>query len=247
MNNLKEIRKKIIDALKKIEDSPRVIAAFLVGADVNDTVDEYSDIDFDIVLGNVDDIEEIEKTVKDILKNFSPIETELKIISEEDYQVIYQFEKISKFLHVDVLFITDADKINKSEVKVLFDKKDVIRAKRHSKGEISEKIKKRVKRIKKYSKLRNTYVERAINRGLYLEAEEKYHYFVLKVLIEAFRLLYCPEKSNHHVKHIDRDLPKEVVKKVEDLFKVSSMEELRDKYSKANELLNETLANLELK
>lgn len=246
VENTFETRKKIIDALKeKLEANPKVIAAFLAGADAHDAIDEYSDIDFDIVV-NSENIPEVEKIVKETLECFSPIKTELsRTPSEGNHQVIYQFEKISKFLHIDVLFITNPDKIDKSSgINILFDKNNAIKYQTHSEIEITEMIKDRVVSIEKFSELRGTYVERAINRGNYLEAADKYRDLILKNLIEVIRFQHCPEKSDYFLKHIDRDLPAEIVKEIEDLFQFSSLDELREKYIKANELLLKTIEKL---
>jgi hypothetical protein len=245
IENVFEKRREIINALvSSLEGNPKVIATFLAGADAHDAIDEYSDIDFDIVVSDADSIDEIEKIVEETLQKFSPIKTELRVSTGNGLTVIHQFEKISKFLHVDVLYMTNAEKINKDEVNVLFDKEDVIKVKDYPESEVAEKIKNRVEVIEKYNELRQTYVERALNRGLYLEAEEKYRELVLKNLIEALRLQYCPQKSDYHVKHISKDLPEDIVKEIENLFKVTSVEEIREKNIKANELLTQTLEKL---
>lgn len=242
-----ETRKNIINALKaNLESNPKVIAAFLAGSDADGVLDEYSDIDFDMVV-EPDSIDEVEKQVKEILEKFSPIKNELRVVTGKGMTIIHQFENISKFLHVDVLFVTDADKIDKSEVKVLFDKKDVIRAKEHSEAEMVEKIKDRIEKIEKNRELRGTYVEKSINRGDYLEAEDRYRDLILKKLVEVLRLLHCPEKSHYHVKHIYKDLPEEIVKEIEDLLRVSSVEEIKEKQKKANELMNQTLEKIKQK
>jgi len=69
-------------------------------------------------------------------------------------------------------------------------------------------------------------------------------FFVLEKVVEALRLLYCPKKSKHYLKHISRDLPEDVVKEVEDLFKVSSVEDIKEKNKKAIKLLKQTIEKL---
>ena len=247
---LLEIRKNIIDSLgKELESNPSVEAVFIVGSEAQNKIDQYSDIDFDIVL-DPDSIKEIEKIVKESLEKFSPIKTELKrTTTKGNSQVIYQFEKIPKFLHVDVMYLRSIDDfdIHGSKIKVLFDKNNIIQAKELSEDEIIEKIRGRIEKIEKYNELRQTYVEKELNRGHYLGAFEKYRALVLEILIEALRFKYCPGKSDYYVMHIEKDLPEDVVREVEDLFKVSSIEEIKEKNIKANELLNQTLEELKLK
>jgi hypothetical protein len=243
--NVFEKRKEIVNALaSNLESNPRVVAAFLAGADTNNSIDEYSDIDFDIVVSDTEDVDEVEKIVKETLEKFSPIKTELRFSSGDNTTIIHQFENISKFLHVDILYMTKADGINKSGVNILFDKQDAIKDIETSKDEIAEKIKNGVEMIEKYRELRETYVERELNRDHFLEAEDKYRFLILKKLVEALRLQYCPEKSGHDMKHIYADLPENIVLELENLSRVSSIDELKEKYTKANELLNKTINEL---
>lgn len=242
--NVFETRKKIIEVLKNtLEASPKVLAAFLAGSDAQNKLDKYSDIDFDIVL-NPEDVEEVEKIVRKTLETISPIKTEFKTSPSGTLTIIYLFKNFSKFLHVDVLFITNPENINDSEINVLFDKKGIVKPKEISEKDIEEKIKQRVERIEKYSEPRESYIEKPLFRGQYREAEEQYRNLVLKPLIEALRLKYCPKKSDYHVKDVEKDLPEEVAKKLDDLFNVPTIKELEKKYKQAKEWLNDALQEL---
>jgi hypothetical protein len=246
-----ETRKQIIDALSAdLEANPHVKAFFLVGSDAQGKVDEYSDIDFDIVL-DPESMEEIKQQVKTCLEKFSPIKSELHRTSTKGaQQVIYQLKNISRFLRLDVMFLPGIEYIDLDdgpEIKVLYDKDSIVKPKKISAEELVEKIKTRIERLEKYQEMRQTSVERELNRGNYLEAIEKYHDLILQALVEALRLQYCPAKSDYYLKHITRDLPPEVVKEIEDLFKVTSVDEIKNKLLKANEILERTLAQLQLR
>jgi len=244
-----ETRKKIIDVLnKELESNPNVKVAFLVGSDAQKKVDEYSDIDFDIVL-DPESVEEIEKLVKSCLEKVSPIKTELRRMTTKGaLQVIYQLE-MSRFLRADVVFLPGIEYMDMTgpEIKILFDKDAIIKHKEPQENELIEKIRKRIVGMEKYEELRQTSLERELNRGNYLESIEKYYGLILETLVEALRLQYCPAKSEYYLKHISRDLPKEVVKEIEDLYKVSSVDEIKEKNEKASELLKQTLEELKIK
>lgn len=250
LEDILETRKIIIDLLnKELASNPHVKAIFLVGSDAQDKVDQYSDIDFDIIL-DPESMEEIKQQVKSCLEKISPIKTELHRTSTKGaHQIIYQFANISRFLRLDVMFLPGIEYIDLDgpKIKVLYDKEGIIKPKDLSEDELVEKSRARIERMEKYQELRQTSLERELNRGNYLESIEKYHGLILDTLITALRLQYCPAKSEYQLKHISRDLPSEVVKEIEDLYKVSSVEEIRDKLRKANELLEQTISQLKLK
>lgn len=249
--NIFETRKVIIAALKKeLMANPAVKAAFVVGSDAANRLDEYSDIDLDMIVDKAG-VEGVEKKVKACLEVFSPIKTELTRTTQSgDLQKIYQFEKISKFLHVDVIYMTSMEGgvLDEPKINVLFDKEGLINpaelTKEVSEAEINEKIRERIDRIEKYNELRQTYVERELKRGHFLGAFEKYRFLVLEILIEVLRMQYCPRKMEYSVKHIETDLPEELVREIEDLYKVSSLEDIREKNEKANRLLMQVVEEL---
>jgi len=121
-----ETRKKIIDSLKhNLESNPKVIAFCLEGANVENSVDEYSDIDMRVVVEE-DGIKEADKLIKSCVEKFSPIQTEyIKDLPNDIHQVLYQFRDISKFMIVDVMIQPYSDDFDISDRKfnVLFDKK----------------------------------------------------------------------------------------------------------------------------
>lgn len=247
--NTVETRKKIINDLKRaLESNKKVKAVFIVGADAQKRGDQYSDVDFDIVL-DPDSVEDVEKMVKESLAKFAPIKNELKRkMSKGDLQVIYQFSKTSKFLHVDVIYFTSFDHFDddESEMEILFDKDNVIKKREKSEEDTTEIIKNRIESIGRNEELRQSYIEKELKRGN-LQAIEKYQGLILPILIETLRLLYCPERSEYYLKNIEKDLPEKVVKEVEKLLFFTSLEDLEKKYEKANKLLHKTLDELKSK
>lgn len=246
--NTIEQRKNIIDRLRNaLESNPSVFAFFLEGADVHGTVDEYSDIDTRLVIedGNKADIL---KTIESVLSNI-----DFKLghrRSGSDWpQILYHVQNTSKFLIIDFTLqaYSASAKLRTSGRRALFDKKGVLETKTHDRGEEHKQIMARIEGIETREPLRAMCLERELRRGNFLEALKPYHDMILEKVLEALRLLHCPQWPNIGLKHISVDLPREIVQEVEDLYRVSSVEEIQNKSKKADKLLRKTLEELKEK
>jgi len=246
--NTLEQREKIIDKLRSaLEANPSVFAFFLAGADAHNTVDEYSDIDIHLIIED-EHKEDILQTIETTLSN-----VDLKLEhrrSESDWpQMLYHVPGTSKFLIIDITLQTysDSTQLNTRGKRILFDKKGVLKTEQQEQGDEREYIKKRINSIETYAPLRVMCLERELKRGNYLETLKPYHTLILDKVIEALRLLYCPQWPKIGLKHISLDLPQEIVQEIDDLYKVNSIEEIQEKSKKADDLLKKTLAELKEK
>jgi len=87
-------------------------------------------------------------------------------------------------------------------------------------------------------------IEKYILRGKFLEAYGYYHKWLLTPLIEVLRMRYTPLHPDYYIVHISRHLPADVLRRLEDLLKISSLEELAIKSRAARSLFEETAAFL---
>jgi hypothetical protein len=62
-----------------------------------------------------------------------------------------------------------------------------------------------------------------MNRGHFLQTLAAYQKYVLVPLVEYIRLKYVPTKSGYNLAGIYGDLPKPIVKRLEDLYKIQSI------------------------
>lgn len=246
-------RKKIIETLNnELKNNPAVFAFWLEGADALDTVDEYSDLD--LWLDVADGQEEIViDQVRSVLSKIAPLDFEYE--KEHPHpkirQVFFQLQGTSEFLIIDVCVQSHSrefwyTKENADEkVKIIFEKEKVIEYRDMDKVEFENSQKKRVDALKKTFLFFQAWVKKGTGRGNFLEALESYHAFVLEPLVELLRIKNQPTKREFGLKHIERDLPKEILREVEDLYKINSISDIYAKSQKANELFFATLKEIE--
>ena len=84
----------------------------------------------------------------------------------------------------------------------------------------------RVEQLRREFELRQIWVEKEVARGHFLEALHSLHIYVLEPLVELLRLHYVPRKGDYHLKDIAHDLPEGMVKTLEDLYRVTSLEDI---------------------
>lgn len=227
-------REVIISKLKdKFDCNDQVQAFWLEGSDAMECSDEYSDVD---IWFDVDDeyVNTFVGEIKDTLTAISPMEFYYE--SPHSHPQIRQFfirlENTSKFLLIDMCIQSHSREIefvrqNKDEVvKIIFDKSDVIKFTDIDIDEYMASLEKRKEQIKATFDFFSVWVEKGIARGDFLEALSYYHGYILSPLVEYLRIIHEPTKKSYRLKHIRRDLPCDVVEKLEYLYKISSLEEI---------------------
>ncbi len=238
-------RNEIINLLKDFSESkPYVNAMWLEGADGINKVDEYSDIDFWF-----DVVEEYQESFLyeciSELEKLGNIDSRVDEIRDIIAQSNIHLENTSKYLTLDIcvqshqkrgLDVTCFIKNDIAELPlVLFDKKNIITYKEEYDLDL-DKIKS-VFENNKYRILQMSRVEKYINRNQYLEAYMKYIENIANPLVVIARLIYTPRHYGYELCHISDHLPKDVVEKLEDLYKIKSFDDIKNNLVKANELL----------
>jgi hypothetical protein len=83
-------------------------------------------------------------------------------------------------------------------------------------------------------------IEKYVRRGDFLEAFGYYHKWLLSPLIEVLRMRYTPLHPDYYIIHISRHLPVDVLRRVEDLFKITTLTEIETKSRIALSWIEET-------
>lgn len=244
-------REKILESLiKGLEKDSVVFALWLEGADANNTVDEYSDID---VWLDVKDGEEkkIFCKVEKILSKLGKLD--LKYTLDHPHpkirQKMYHLQNTAPTLFID-LCIQQHSRIfwftkehQHEKPLTIFDKVNVLKFRKLDHKE----WKKEVKAIIEDSKGTIAQAERVtgkIKRKDFLEALYYYHRWVLQPLVRLLRLRYSAFKHDYYLKHVSRDLPPAIVKQLENLYQANSVEDIQTKIKSAKKLFQKTLMNL---
>ena len=237
-------RNYIIDFIKNYAISKDyVYAMWLEGADGLNQVDEYSDLDiwFDVEDSKRDSF------IKDLVEELSKIgkiDSQMIKISSDIYQSNIHLENTSEYLTLDLAAQNDSrdrddtcfTKGSITEVpKVLFDKKNIISYKEQE--NVDSEILKTIFEEKKNRILQYSRVTKYIKRNQYLECFMEYDKQILKPIVTIARIIYTPNIYDYELCHISRHLPKEIVVKIEKLYKVSSFEDIEKNIALSLDLL----------
>ena len=242
-------RDLIISTLReRLEPNPRVLACWLEGADAVRAVDEYSDIDFccSVEAVALDDAAALAQSALESLGRLDLID--LSARAEDFLSVYFHLEGTPPYLIIDFNAYVGrgSDFIEGDEIEkplVLFDRGRVVRF--HSQAEHltgrtgEERMHKLSNTVAQYARL-----EKYVKRGNFLEAFGYYHKWLLLPLIEALRIRYTPLHPDYYIVHISRHLPGDVLRRLEDLFKVNSTAEIGVKSQAARAFFEETAAFL---
>jgi hypothetical protein len=123
---------------------------------------------------------------------------------------------------------------------VIFDKSGVTKPISLNKKKFDKEIKDRVEELRKII-AQQSRVTKYIHRDKFLEALVYYHRWILQPLVELLRIKYMPLAHDYYLVHVSDHLPKNVVKKIEDLYKVTSVKDIGKKINRAITLFNDSL------
>ena len=125
----------------------------------------------------------------------------------------------------------------------MFDKAAVIKFKKVDKSKLNKELESRIHHLKNIFQ-QDIRVITKIKRNDFLEATAYYHKWILGPLVELLRVKYAPYKRDYYLKHVSRDLPKTIVKKLEHLYRITSLNDMARKIRIAQKLFNETLQSI---
>jgi hypothetical protein len=238
-------RQRIIDVIKEgLINDENVYALWLEGADGLKRTDKFSDVDFWIdaedgmeeqildkcelllsKLGNLDFIEKIEHSHRQI------------------FQRNLHIEDMSEYLLIDICVQSHSrgsagstfytDDIAEFPL-VLFDKADVVVILPPEK--ISEEmLRPEFERcVSKFSQ--RPRLTKHIRRGRFLEAYRYYEAYVRRPLIDMLRLIYTPRHYEYGYARLSEHFPKKVVEELEELYVITSVDDIEARLEKADEI-----------
>lgn len=228
----------------------RVYAFWLEGSDGTNRLDAYSDLDIvlDVADGNEEAIyAQLEQTLQLLGRldiNFGPERQGSKL-----WYKVYHIEHTPATLLLDVTIQSHSREFaftveNEHEVpKVIFDKSSVIRFKHADFDAQRASHRDRISRLEGIFGQQIRAVKYA-NRNLFLEAHAYYHKFVLNPLIELLRMQYTPLIADYYLVHISQHFPADVVRGLEELYRLKDTADILRNVAKANALFHSTKAAL---
>lgn len=245
-----EILKCIVASIEPLD---YVYAAWQCGSAAFGRVDEWSDIDIAVDVED-DKVREIFNVTDKALETLSPIESTYECsqpMSEGAYQKVYKLKDVSKFLIVEICAVRHSapDKFLQKEIHgevfVHFDKKNVTKYKSIDKKEFAKKLEQRLEKIKSLFNIYQILIYKELNRKNYIEAVAFYNNFSLSLLLEAIRIRYSTYRFDFRTRYVYYDLPKEVVKKLNEFYFIKDGEDLKHKHEETIKWFNEVVEELE--
>src|SRR5438128_223654 len=237
-------RDSIIRALTaELQPLPSVHAFWEAGAAAFNRIDEWSDMDLYIVVDDAAAVAETFQIRETALPALSPTRLKHGVswpATSGIYQKFYRLAGTSEFLLVDlaVMALSAPEKFLVREIHgeavFLFNKADTVRIPRPDAEAFVRGLLERRRRLAQRMELFGPFVPKEIHRGNWLEALEFYRGVVLPSLVEALRMRY-----------VYRELPPEVLRRLEHLAFVKDPDEFTVKYPQALAWFREAIGTVD--
>ena len=226
----------LVNALRPLD---YIHAFYEGGAIAFNRVDEWSDIDLYLV---VDDkkVDEAFLAVEKTLKSLSPIKQKYAVPQlpwPGVSQAFYKLENASEYLIIDLAVL----KLSSPE-KFYFNKSDKMTYSPFDKEIMVRKLHERLERLQTRFDMFNSFVQKEVNRGNYLEAIDLYYGLILSPLVEALRIKYNPIHHDFRMRYVHYELPSEITEKLEQFYFVLDKEDLQEKYHEAIKWFQEIIS-----
>ncbi|HOG48827.1 MAG TPA: nucleotidyltransferase domain-containing protein [Anaerolineae bacterium] len=248
-------RATVLAALRDaLEPLPYVYAMWEGGAAGFDRVDEWSDIDVQIDTAD-DHVVDVFAATDRALSGLSPIELKYELPQPTWHghaQAFYRLRDASPFLFLDFVVIkhSNPDKLIQPEIHgrpvVRFDKAGVVAAPPLDRQAHLAQIERRLQALRACFDLFQVLTLKEIHRGNPIEAIAYYQGQTLRPLVEALRIRYNPIRYNFFSRYVYYELPPEVVRRLEPLFFVAGLDDLRAKREAAERFFHETIEAIDL-
>jgi hypothetical protein len=231
-------RSAIVRAIRNaVEPLEYVHAMWEGGAIAFDRLDEWSDIDL-YVDADDEKVEEILALSEKALRALAPIARRYDPPpppSAGYVQAFFHLEGTSPFLLVDLAAVrhSSTDKFLEPEIHgraiFHFNKGNRIAVPHVNGEELRDRLKKRAVRLRERAEMFWIFIDKQLGRGIVIEALDFYQRVILGSLVEVLRIRYLPARHGFATYYIHYDLPPGVVKKLEGLFFVKDLDDLRKK------------------
>jgi predicted nucleotidyltransferase len=248
------MRNKIIEMLiSTLEPLDFVLALWQGGSAARGYVDEWSDIDIQVIVQD-NRVQETFNVVETALKTISDIRFQYRMPEPTWHghsQCFYQLAEVSPFLIVDfvVTKLSNPSRFLEEErhgkAVIGFDKANLLLLPPLNRIEHFAKMQERFTLLKSQFDFWQVFVKKEINRRRLAEAIARYHAYTLQPVIELLGMVYRPYQYDFGFRYINRDFPTDVVARVEPLFCVKDLADLAEKQQLAESIFTETLPPVE--
>jgi predicted nucleotidyltransferase len=225
---------KIVDGLKGLmEQNETVHAMWITGSVAEGQADELSDIDLWL------DIEDgKDEVIFALIEKFLESKGELDINFSEGVtppysHSVYHFAGMNPYHFIEITLHSHSNEIGLFDtlrkIKVLFDKAGTTNFKPFDKTSYDKMLQERKLFLIEKIEFGEQSIRKEITRRQFMEALHNYQFWLVEPVIELVRIKYAPLKITYGLKHGSRDLPEDMVKDIESLHIIESLDNLSDK------------------
>ena len=212
-----------------------VLAGWEGGSAAFGALDDYSDIDLNILVHDEASTDLLHAGLEDALNSVSQI-TMSHPAPPGRY---YQLKDGGEFLLVDVCFVragaidTALNAERHGQMIPLFDKGNWLHPRPVDEGALAIKRDRRFRELQPWYSVSQSFVRKAIARGQQLEALTCYWGYTLRPLAELLRMRHCAARWDFGMRYLDRDLPPAEYTRLRDLMYVCDLADLAAKLPQA--------------
>jgi hypothetical protein len=246
-------RDAILQRVKEeLESLPFVRAYWEGGAIGFGALDEWSDLDLYVVVGD-DKVSEGFAAVEKALSSLSPIKQKYdigKTQMEGVYQAFYKLRDASDYHLIDlaVLQASAPDKYLEPVIhgRAVFHirKDDSIAMPKLDRGALSQRISARLDRLEARKEMFGTFIRKEMNRRNYIEAVDLYRVVLVDSLVELLRMRHFAPHYDFKMRYVHRELPPDVVGRLHDLCFVKDETDLEAKIVSASDWFDALLGEI---
>ncbi len=231
--------------------------AWLGGSDATGRADALSDIDLVVVAGD-EDVRAVFDRIEAAVDAFAGVELKLELPRPTWHghdQTFFRLRDTPPECFIDLVVMKQSapeqtrflEPERHGRAEVLFDLDGWIRPARFDPAAHTQKMRGRFELLKPRFALFQSLITKALARGNPAEAAYFYSGLCLTPLVEALRMLHCPERYDYGLRYLDRDLPTDARAAVERLCYFGTARDLAARHAEAVALFDDTAAAIEAK
>lgn len=233
---------KLTDKLSELE---YVCSLVLIGSLATELNDEYSDLDFWVTVKDGFEKDVIKK-VNSIISDIGDIDVNFQFINNSDYsgRRVFHIAGTPAWHKIEIAVapISKAYIYTKgldAPVKVLINKDNAVKFQELNEDKLKQTMQEKLIYLKDLFDVHKAEVDKYCKRNKFLEAYQYYEMFALQPLVASVRAVYTPTKQGFYLKHIYQDLPKEMVDRIESLYIIKNVEDIKSNLVKIEDLFIE--------
>lgn len=233
----------VCDALRSL---PNVLAGWEGGSAAFGALDEYSDLDLNVLVSDGAAIPDLYAATERALESVSPI----TLVHDEPPGRYYKFRDGGSYFFLDLCFLPEAEvgqwlsAERHGAVRKLFDNGSWLEISGSDARPWEERRIARLNEMKDWFPASQSFVWKTVHRGQPAEALAAYWGYTLRPLVELLRMKYCPERWDFGMRYLGRDLPRDVYDRLRDAMYVPDFNALSQRLTESDRWGRDLIAEL---